>query len=142
MLNSSIKCISEFKEKPSAKKAKEYICDGYYWNSGMVFIRLYDLEGLLKSTPLWEYYKEWSKHQVFLPKWCWYKKINKDYKKIKNISFDNLVLGNIKSNGLVLKSSLKWSDIGTWDKLKHITGKDREHFFRTNDKCQDCDICE
>ncbi len=119
-INTNIIKISKFTEKPSLKKSLRFNrTRRYLWNSGIfVFTAKAYLESLKKHAP--SLYKPLIK--------CKNRRlsIDKMYGMIKKISVDYLILEKAK-NIYVCESKFRWIDIGCWNSVKEILGKDRNN---------------
>lgn len=105
--------VEKFVEKPSFKKAEEYINDGHYlWNSGIFLYKA----SLLK--------KEFKKHLPDIHKYMESsEKLMANYKKLPRISIDYGIIE--KSDKIAaLKFQGKWQDIGSWNSVYDILEKD------------------
>ncbi len=116
-----------FKYKPTQAVATRYFRSGSYcWNLGY-FI----------TKPLFVY----SLYKKFAPKIYglvekitsakslseFKKNIEKFYKDMPEISFDNAILENLNPNAAyVVKEDIGWSDVGTWEALKEALESRRE----------------
>ena len=119
-----IHAISHFAEKPNAKLAKKYVDSGTYaWNSGM----------FLFSTT--SYLAEVKQHAPEILSLCT-KSLSKSKKDLDfirleesaftalaSISVDNAVMEKTQK-GAVIRLDCGWSDLGAWDALWGIHGKD------------------
>lgn len=102
--------IKEFYEKPNKTKAKEFIEKDFLWNSGIfVFNANFYIELLAKIQP--KIFDVFFKRNISLD--------TKDYEKLPNLSIDYGLLEKTKEI-LVIKTSLKWIDLGTWNSLHNF----------------------
>jgi mannose-1-phosphate guanylyltransferase / mannose-6-phosphate isomerase len=100
--------VKEFKEKPDLDTAKEYIQNGYLWNSGFF---LFDKK--VFSEELKKYSKEL--YEFLLG--------DVDYKNLPNISVDYGLLE--KTDRLMVKElDIEWSDLGSFDSIYECFEKD------------------
>lgn len=96
----AVSWVRTFKEKPTAKKAEEYIRDGALWNGGVFAFRIgYVLE---------------KAHQLidFLD----YEDLYEKYETLEKISFDYAVAEK-EQKLQVVRFGGQWKDIGTWNML-------------------------
>lgn len=116
------KPVIEFKEKPSEKKAVEYIETGeYLWNCGIFLWRASTILNKIKiyapdiyeklnilSEALGTEKEEFTKEKI--------------YPQIRKISIDYAVMEAASANDdvLVVPGDFGWSDIGSWDMLHTI----------------------
>lgn len=95
--------VSEFKEKPSAEKAAEYISRGALWNAGVFAFKLgYLLE---KAHQLIDFND--------------YNDLFNGYAALEKISFDYAVAEKEPSIQ-VMRYAGEWKDIGTWNMLTEV----------------------
>ncbi len=106
--------VLKFVEKPSIKKAEEYLLSGnFLWNSGMFAFSI---------QTFWE---ELEKHapnifqQVKKP----FVQLTTDFNQMPEISIDYAVMEASK-NLMAIPLNLKWSDIGSWDSVFDVMEKD------------------
>ena len=104
--------VSEFKEKPGNEEAKQYIDDGYLWNSGMFLL---DTDLFLSEVAM----HAPDIRDAFRPD----RDINDIYNEIPSVSIDYGILE--KSNRVaVVGLDIKWSDLGNFDAMYHEFDKD------------------
>ncbi|MCR5421519.1 MAG: cupin domain-containing protein [Lachnospiraceae bacterium] len=92
--------VSTFKEKPTAKEAKEYIKRGALWNGGVF---AYKLKYVLNKA-----------HELI--DFTDYEDLLEKYESLEKISFDYAVVEKEKRIQ-VKRFSGKWQDLGTWNSL-------------------------
>ncbi|MEK7453125.1 MAG: mannose-1-phosphate guanylyltransferase/mannose-6-phosphate isomerase [Patescibacteria group bacterium] len=109
--------VTEFKEKPDLKMAKQYVeSNNYFWNSGKY---IFKADAFLK---------EMKKHAPRM-----YDFFNKDYdefvknfSKLPSISIDYALAE--KSDKMVLfEGDFDWSDVGSFDSLANILDKNKDN---------------
>ncbi|MCR5834408.1 MAG: cupin domain-containing protein [Selenomonadaceae bacterium] len=99
----NVSTVLEFKEKPNAQKASDYIKRGGLWNGGVFACKLsYILE---KSR---ENFKTDS-----------YSELLKIYSELPNISIDYAVVEH-EQDVKVVRYSGDWKDVGTWNTLTEV----------------------
>lgn len=115
--------VSEFKEKPDAKKAAEYIQLGGLWNGGVfacklryVLDRAHELIDFTDYTDLFEKYDTLTK-----------------------ISFDYAVVEH-ESDIAVLRFAGEWKDLGTWNTLTEAMEEDAIGNVRYNETCENLHV--
>lgn len=119
-----VDAIQNFKEKPDSAGAEKLIAQGALWNSG---IFLYDPRVLLaeiaKLAPEQVSFCRTALQQSQMDLGC---RIldKKSYEKLRDISFDYLVMENTQS-GVVVPCDMGWSDIGSWEALWQLESKDK-----------------
>ena len=115
--------IDKFKEKPDEKTAKQYVEQGYFWNSGMFgfsadfFLAelkryepvVYDAFSLLKDAPQPEL--ETINGVRCMENW---NGLDEVYDKSPKVSIDNGIAEKT-DKACAVKASFAWKDIGTWD---------------------------
>lgn len=110
--------VHRFLEKPSLKKAKEYIkSKGYFWNSGIFVWKAAVFMDEVKA------YLPVLYHQ--LGKISAVDDIPKVWPKIKPISVDYGIMEHSKRIALV-PAHFEWSDLGSWDALQELLPKDKD----------------
>jgi len=117
--------IKHFIEKPDLKTAKKYLQSGkYLWNSGMFLFKPSAFIGeLLKYEP-----KMVSQVQLAIDNS--YKDLDflrlseKDFKECSSNSIDYAVMEKTEL-GVIVRSEIGWSDIGSWEALSSISTKDK-----------------
>jgi mannose-1-phosphate guanylyltransferase len=118
--------VTHFEEKPTTKKATNYIQEGYQWNSGIFIWKVkVILNGYLK------YFKDGYSvlNEVFEKKYIDYSinaaRCKEAYNRIEKTSVDCAILTYAPYNGEVLEiaGSFRWQDIGKWDALIAVYSK-------------------
>ncbi|KGO84179.1 mannose-1-phosphate guanylyltransferase [Flavobacterium beibuense F44-8] len=121
-----IKKVSQFREKPDYKTAKEFLNSGnFLWNAG-IFIWTVEsvLNAFVKFQPKmyelfdagYEHYNNPEEKEF----------IEGNYVKADNISIDYALMENAE-NVYVLPASFDWNDLGTWGSLHEKLGKDENN---------------
>ena len=117
--------VKTFAEKPNLSTAQQFLQSGdFFWNSGMFVWRvdsiLKELERLLP-----EMFNELKKIDEAIGSEKYDLIVETAYRIIRNISIDYGVME--KANDVyVIKGNFGWSDVGSWDEVYRISGKD-EH---------------
>ena len=115
----SVSKVSEFKEKPDAETAQEYIDKGGLWNAGVFAFKLgYVLERAHELIDFVDYSDLFSKYDV-----------------LKKISFDYAVVEHEK-NIEVLRFAGEWKDLGTWNTLIEAMEETCMGDVRLDDTCK------
>ncbi len=115
--------VAEFREKPDAETAADYLQSGeYYWNSG-IFVWRADtiLDALRQHQPEMLAHLEtiadaWGTHQqeqVF----------EREFTAIDGISIDYAVMEHAQ-DVVVIESQFEWDDLGGWQSLARRLGAD------------------
>ncbi len=115
--------VKEFKEKPSAEKADEYIANGALWNGGVFAMRLGHI--LNRSKEL----LGTANHSELMDK----------YADLPKISFDYAVVEH-EERILVLRYHGEWKDLGTWNTLTEAMNEESIGEAILSDTCQDVQV--
>ncbi len=115
--------VEKFTEKPDVETAKRYISEGgYYWNSGMFAFRLGTImEEMRKYTP-----------EIMKIMDLSYEEMTSQFGKMPAISLDYAVMER-SDKAAVLPFDLFWNDIGSWDALYDVLGKDKDRNVKMGD---------
>jgi mannose-1-phosphate guanylyltransferase len=115
--------VRQFKEKPDAATAKNYVASGeYYWNAGIFVWRAATiLEALRRHQPAMVQHLEtivdaWDRKghdSVF----------SREFSAIKPISIDYAVMEHA-SDVVVIEVPFEWDDLGGWQSLGRLAGTD------------------
>ncbi len=121
--NTTIKSVSQFREKPDYNTAKDFIAQGnFLWNAGIfmwsaksVIAAFKQMQPALyalfeKGIPVYNTPDE----QQF---------IEENYPKAENISVDYAIMEGA-TNVMVAKATFDWNDLGTWGSLYDKLDKD------------------
>ena len=117
--------VKTFAEKPNLTTAEKFMQSGdFLWNSGMFIWRvdaiLREIKGLLP-----EMYVELIKVDEMIGSKKFDQAVETAYRIIRSISIDYGVMEKTKEV-YVIKGNFGWSDVGSWDEVYRISGKD-EH---------------
>lgn len=101
--------LLSFVEKPDLGLAKQYLEEGYLWNSGVFVFNCEDILNRYQSHDIIMY--EASEK-------CLNKDytINNKYNELSSISFDYCIMEHV-TDGKVIEYNNLWSDVGTWKKI-------------------------
>jgi len=115
--------VKTFAEKPNEETAKKFLESGeFVWNSGMFIWRVDTiLKEIQRSLP--EMYEELNKIDVAVGTDKYNQTLELSYKIIRGISIDYGVMEKAKEV-LVIRGNFGWSDVGSWDEVYRLTGKD------------------
>lgn len=123
----SVLAVERFTEKPGLATAKQFLRDGgYYWNSGMfVWKASTILREIQQHLPevhavLQDMLDSWRSGEVFE------QVVQKQFHRMPTISIDVGVLEKCANVGLV-PCEIGWSDVGSWDAVYEIAGKDENN---------------
>lgn len=109
--------VEQFIEKPDLVKAKQYLADGYLWNSGMF---------VFKASAFMQMFK---KHQPEMAQQLANmsdEKFAEDYAALTNISID-YGLAEQAEKVAVVPVDMAWSDLGSWDSIYKKQEKDNDN---------------
>ncbi len=115
--------VKTFAEKPNEETAKRFIETGeFLWNSGMFIWRVDTiLNEIQKSLP--EMYQELMNIDAAIGTNKYNSTLELSYKMIRGISIDYGVMEKAK-DVFVIKGIFGWSDVGSWDEVYRLSGKD------------------
>ena len=103
----------KFVEKPNIETAKKYFKSRqYFWNGGIFIFTPRDLKRELKKA-------DENLYKMFMAG-----EIEKNFKDLKNISFDNAIMERAENVAFVPLINSGWSDVGSWDALHEILDHD------------------
>ena len=116
--------VRKFTEKPKVDDAIKFLKEGgYAWNAGIFIWKANDIIDAFNhhsptiaeifSDGIGKYFSE--KEKAF---------IKKAYSKVENISIDYAIIEKAK-NIYMVKGTFDWSDLGSWNALHEIRGKDK-----------------
>ena len=106
-----MKPVKEFKEKPNEEQAKEYIKNGYVWNSGIFIWNTYTIKrAFLDFMP--QLYEKFQQIKKYFKTELFYEKLEKIYDIIEPISIDIGIIEKINNIRMVL-ADYEWRDIGS-----------------------------
>lgn len=119
----SVKDVIQFREKPDAATAEEFLGEGnYFWNSGIFIWTLKDIQSAFqKDLPdvYAAFLQGMSKYNTSGEKSF----VDTMYPDCKNISIDYGIMEKSDSVKVIL-SDFGWSDLGTWGSLYTHIDKD------------------
>ncbi|MDP2642265.1 MAG: sugar phosphate nucleotidyltransferase [Candidatus Peregrinibacteria bacterium] len=125
--DTEIYILDSFKEKPTLEQAKTFIKEGnYLWNTGIY---------VWKSSTILHYYKEYKpetyeKLQKIAENFgtqAYENTLESIYPTLEKISIDYAIMENVDpKNVRILKSDLGWSDIGNFETIWEVQGKDAQ----------------
>lgn len=110
--------VKEFKEKPNLLLAKEYVNQGYFWNSGIfMFGSKFFIDQTKRNSP--EIYEAFVSSAS----------LEEAYSNIKvKISIDYGILEKTE-NIVVVRADVGWNDVGSFDSLYEMSQKDENGNF-------------
>jgi mannose-1-phosphate guanylyltransferase len=117
--------VKTFAEKPNRETAQRFLASGdFLWNSGM-FVWKADviLKEIARSLP--ELSAELGKIEAAIGSDYAEQAIETGYRTIRGISIDYGVMEKA-SEVYVLRGDFGWSDVGSWDEVYRVSGKDAD----------------
>ena len=117
--------VSQFREKPPANVAEEYLAAGqFYWNSGMfVWKAATILSALEQRQP--ESMSRLKSIVAAAESPDFNAVFNREFAAIKGISIDYAVMENAREVAMV-EASFDWDDLGTWQAVARQSQADAE----------------
>lgn len=115
--------VKTFAEKPNRETAEQFIRSGdFLWNSGMFIWRVdVILQEIEKLLP--ELHNKLLTIDSAIGNDDYDRVVEDSYRLIRSISIDYGVMEKTK-NVYVIKGKFGWSDVGSWDEVYRISGKD------------------
>lgn len=117
--------VAQFKEKPNAAVAQQYLDAGtFYWNSGIFVWRAKTILDLLQR-----YEPKMYAHIATIADAIGTKDFERvfaaEFKQIAGTSIDYAVMERAKEVA-VIEAPFAWDDVGSWTSLERLRGKDSE----------------
>ncbi len=117
--------VKTFAEKPNVQTAERFLASGdFLWNSGMFIWRV---DAILKEIErcLPDLHAELSRIEPTIGTSSYHSALEKSYGMMRGISIDYGVMEKAEKV-YVIPGDFGWSDIGSWDEVYRLSGKD-EH---------------
>jgi mannose-1-phosphate guanylyltransferase len=116
--------VRQFKEKPDAQTAKNYLASGeYYWNSGIFVWRASTILNALRERQ-----PDMMRHlETIVAAWETKEQnavFEQEFAAIKPISIDFAVMEHA-TNVAVIEAPFEWDDLGGWQSLARLAGSDK-----------------
>jgi mannose-1-phosphate guanylyltransferase len=122
----SIYKVKTFAEKPTLDVAKVFIESGdFLWNSGMFIFRADTILQQIKEF-LPDLFHSLIKIEKSIHTQKYSKILEQVFAEIKAISIDYGIMEKAK-NVYVIKTDLKWSDLGSWDEVFRLKNRDKNN---------------
>lgn len=118
-----VSLVSEFKEKPTAKIAENYIEQGALWNAGVFAFKL---GYLLKKAHSLIDFKD-------------YEDLFAKYESLTKISFDYAVVEK-ESSIQVMRYSGDWKDVGTWNMMAEVMSDATKGNVTLDETCENTNV--
>lgn len=117
--------VKTFAEKPNRDTAQQFLDSGdFLWNSGMFIWKVgVIMSAIERSLP--DLHRELIKIESAIGTDHIDQAINTGYRMIRSISIDYGVMEKAKEV-YVLRGEFGWSDVGSWDEVYRIGGKDAD----------------
>lgn len=107
--------VKRFVEKPDRRRAEQYLASkDYYWNAGIF---------AFSPKVFWEELKQYSP-EIWEKMQGDYASCLQNFATLPDLSFDYAVLEKTK-NIVISPMPISWSDVGSWDSLYEVLGKDQ-----------------
>lgn len=114
----SVHQVEQFVEKPDLEKAKQFVSDGYLWNSGMFVFKASTFMRMLK-----QYQPEIYKQLCTVNQ----QKLAESYAQFPSLSMDYGLAEELVKHSeklAVVPVDMAWSDLGSWDSIYARHDKD------------------
>ena len=121
----NIYTVKSIREKPPLKRAKDFLRKGgFYWNSGMF---VWNVDAILDAVERWlpQIYEGLLQIESAIGTDREEEALRTVYKTIPSMSIDYGVMEKA-DNVLLIEGDFGWSDVGSWDALWEISGKDEK----------------
>jgi mannose-1-phosphate guanylyltransferase len=117
--------VKTFAEKPNRETAQKFLESGdFLWNSGMFIWKVDTILRELK-TSIPELHAELEGLEAAIGTDRFDQALDTAYRRIRGISIDYGVMEKAREV-YVLRGEFGWSDVGSWDEVYRISGKDAE----------------
>ncbi len=115
--------VKQFREKPDARTAAEYIRQGaFYWNSGIfVWKAATILDALAEHQP--EMYEHLQRIAAAAGTPKFDEVLNREFTAIESVSIDYAVMEHA-ADVVVVEAPFDWDDLGSWQSLARLRGAD------------------
>lgn len=109
--------VAQFVEKPEAETAKQYVSDGYLWNSGMF---------VFKASTFMQMFEQHQPEMAQQLSTMTAGSLAETYANLTSISMD-YGLAEKAEKIAVVPVDMAWSDLGSWDSIYQKHDKDTDH---------------
>lgn len=109
--------VEQFVEKPDVEKAKQFVSDGYLWNSGMFVFKAHAFKQMLQ-----QYQPEMAQQVLSMNE----ENFAETYANFDNVSMD-YGLAELAEKVAVVPVDMAWSDLGSWDSIYQRHEKDAQN---------------
>jgi mannose-1-phosphate guanylyltransferase len=117
--------VKQFREKPKAAAAREYVAAGtFYWNSGIfVWKAATILKALRERQP--EMFARLGTIAAAIDSPSYEEVFAREFAEIKGVSIDYAVMEHAQ-DVLVIEAPFSWDDVGSWQSIARLEGTDRD----------------
>ena len=117
--------VKQFREKPDAETAAEYLASGrFYWNSGIFIWKAQTiLDALAKHQP--EMFAHLQRIADAADSADFDEVLRREFSAIKGVSIDYAVMEHA-TEVLVVEAPFEWDDLGSWQSLARLRGTDEQ----------------
>lgn len=109
--------VDQFVEKPDVVKAKQFVGDGYLWNSGMFVFKAHAFMQMLQ-----QYQPKMAQQVLSMSE----ENFAETYANFDNVSMD-YGLAELAEKVAVVPVDMAWSDLGSWDSIYQRHEKDAQN---------------
>ncbi len=115
--------VKQFREKPKADVAKQYVASGdFYWNAGIfVWSAQTILDALKQYQPAM--YAHLAKIAAAIGKPDYQATLEREFAAIKGVSIDYAVMEHAR-DVVVVEAPFGWDDVGSWQSMSRLQGVD------------------
>ncbi len=117
--------VRQFREKPKAEIARQYLAAGtYYWNSGIFVWKAGTiLKALAERQPEMFARLKTITAAIDTPRYA--EILTREFTAIKGVSIDYAVMEHAR-DVLVIEAPFAWDDVGSWQAISRLQGTDAE----------------
>jgi mannose-1-phosphate guanylyltransferase / mannose-6-phosphate isomerase len=116
--------VARFVEKPSLESARDYVAQGYLWNSGMFLFRASAILDELAQHAAHVANAVAAAGRSFVADGPFVRPDKQAFASVPGVSIDVAVMEKTP-NAFVLPVDIGWSDVGCWSALWEISDKDQ-----------------
>jgi mannose-1-phosphate guanylyltransferase / mannose-6-phosphate isomerase len=109
--------VAQFVEKPALETAKQYVADGYLWNSGMF---------VFKASTFMQLFRQYQPEMANQLSEMTAENFAETYANFTNISID-YGLAEKADKVAVVPVDMAWSDLGSWESIYQKQAKDADN---------------
>jgi mannose-1-phosphate guanylyltransferase len=117
--------VKQFREKPDAETAREYVASGeFYWNSGIFVWKAQRVLDLLERYQP-EMHERIQRIGQAVDTPAYEEVLRREFAAIRGTSIDYAVMERA-SEVVVLEAPFDWDDLGSWQALARLRGTDEQ----------------